>query len=332
MNQNQINITFPDTSTEKPQPKPFDPIAALTPQQHLIHPPPAKPTQVPSKAPAPTVSTAAKVTTGAAAVAATGAKGLVIGALIAAGFSKNAQANILANVDEESKFKPRSEELEKYSAKTLFKLYGPRGVPGGQPAEGKNNVRFQSMSDAESVVSKGPEAVGDIIYGGRMGNNSPGDGYKYRGRGFIQITGKDMYKQVGDKIGVDLVSNPDLANDPAIAAKIVPVFFQLKLGKRKPSDLENIDEVNKLVGSASEDSRKQRRSLAQSYQQQDLSSMTGDKINTASTENKNLKAAGQNDASSITVNNNKSTTTVSSGSSGGGGTDDSSPYSKKSRV
>lgn len=46
MNQNQINITFPDTSTEKPQPKPFDPIAALTPQQHSIHPPPAKPTQV----------------------------------------------------------------------------------------------------------------------------------------------------------------------------------------------------------------------------------------------------------------------------------------------
>ena len=52
MNQNQINITFPDTSTEKPQPKPFDPIAALTPQQpkiqphHSIPPPPAKSTQV----------------------------------------------------------------------------------------------------------------------------------------------------------------------------------------------------------------------------------------------------------------------------------------------
>jgi hypothetical protein len=77
MNQNQINITFPDTSTEKSQPKPFDPIAALTPKpfepiaaltpqqpkpfdpiaaltpqqqkiqtHHSIHPPPAKPTQV----------------------------------------------------------------------------------------------------------------------------------------------------------------------------------------------------------------------------------------------------------------------------------------------
>ena len=49
MNQNQINITFPDTSTEKPQPKSFDPIAALTPQQpqqHSILYPPAKPTQM----------------------------------------------------------------------------------------------------------------------------------------------------------------------------------------------------------------------------------------------------------------------------------------------
>jgi predicted chitinase len=268
---------------------------------------------------------AEKIVTGAAIVG-TGAKGLVISALIAAGFSKGAQANILANVDEESRFKPRSEELEKYSGKTLFKLFGPPGVDGGQPANGKNQVRFQSLSDAQALVAKGPEAVGDIIYGGRMGNNSSGDGYKYRGRGFIQITGKDMYKQVGDKIGVDLVSNPDLANDPAIAAKIVPVFFQLKLGKRKPEELENIDAVNKMVGSASESSKNERRKLATEYSKQDL----GSQIDNISKENKNLKADStekEKTASSVNSNTFNQKTEQQSPQPVGG--DDTNPYLKK---
>jgi putative chitinase len=321
----------PTTPTKPEAPKPS---ATKAPAKEAPPAPTPKAEPIPTPAAKPTMATpsAARVATGAGAIAATGTKGLVIGALIAAGFSKTAQANILANVDEESRFKPRSEELEKYSGKTLFKLYGPPGVPGGQPAEGKNKVRFQSLSEAESLVSKGPEAVGDIIYGGRMGNNSPGDGYKYRGRGFIQITGKDMYKQVGNKIGVDLVSNPDLANDPAIAAKIVPAFFQLKLGKRKPEDLENIDAVNKMVGSANEKSREERKNLATMYSQQDLSSMAGDKINSASTENKNLKAdadAANQDKPAITVNNNKTTTTGSPSSGSSDGSDDTNAYQRK---
>jgi len=176
-------------------------------------------------------------------------------------------------------------------------MYGPPGVDGGQPTGGKNKVRFQTMSDAQAVVAQGPSAVGDVIYGGRMGNTEPGDGYKYRGRGYIQITGKDMYKAIGDKIGVDLVKNPDLANDPDIAAKIVPAFFQLKLGKRKPSDLEDIDKVNSLVGSASESSRTKRKELAASYQKQDL----GAQLDSSSVQNKDLKKS--DNSGTVLVNN-----------------------------
>jgi predicted chitinase len=185
-----------------------------------------------------------------------GNEGLVLSELQNAGFSKKAQANVMAQVAKESGFRPRSEELEKYSAKTLYNLYGP---------EQKNNkVRFKSMQEAQDLVAKGPEAVGDVIYGGRMGNDKPGDGYKYRGRGFLQITGKDNYARLGKAIGVDLVSNPDLANDPAIAARLVPVFFTS--GRPKPPDLENIDVVNKMVGSASEKSREERKTLAAAYE------------------------------------------------------------------
>lgn len=215
-----------------------------------------------------------------------GNKGLVVAALTAAGLSTAAQANVLANVDKESGFQPRSEELERYTGANLFKMFGPVGVKGGQPEGGKpNKVRFQTLEEANALVAKGPVAVGDVIYGGRMGNDQPGDGYKYRGRGFIQITGKDTYNKIGKAIGVDLVSNPDLANDPAIAAKIIPEFFKMKLGKSNAKELEDIERVNTLVGSASDESRKKRVQLSKTY----MTELTGDNINSVSAENANMR-------------------------------------------
>jgi putative chitinase len=53
------------------------------------------------------------------------------------------------------------------------------------------------------------------------GNTCAGDGPKYCGRGYVQLTWKNNYKRAGGECGVDLVSNPDQAMDPAIAAKIM---------------------------------------------------------------------------------------------------------------
>lgn len=289
----------------------------VVPPKEVKPPPTAKPEAPPAVKP-PTV---AKIPP----VVVSGSKGLVLSALVAAGYSKGAQANVMANVEKESNFKPRSEELGKYSAKTLYRLYGPPGVPDGQPANGKNKVRFQSIEEAQAVVSKGPEAVGDVIYGGRMGNNSPGDGFKYRGRGFIQITGKENYDKVGKIIGVDLVNNPDLANDPEIAAKIVPAFFKLRL--KKPEDLESIDAVNKAVGSASEKSREDRKKLAVAYAAE---LNTGNQINAVSTENKELKKNMADSAPAPTIVNNTSTTQVNKQTPvAAAAGDDRSAYAKK---
>lgn len=280
-----------------------------------------KPTAKPEAPPVAKPPTAAKIPP----VVVSGTKGLVLGALVAAGYSKQAQANVMANVEKESNFKPRSEELGKYSAKTLYKLYGPPGAPDGQPIGGKNKVRFQTMDEAQAVVSKGPEAVGDVIYGGRMGNDKPGDGFKYRGRGFIQITGKENYDKIGKMIGVDLVTNPDLANDPEIAAKIIPAYFKLKI--KKPEDLESIDKVNEAVGSASEKSKEERKTLAAAYVTE---LNTGGQINAASTENRELKKDMKDSEQAQTiVNNNTTTETKKQKTMPTAGGDDRSAYAKK---
>jgi len=78
----------------------------------------------------------------------------------------------------------------------------------------------------QAAMAKGPEAIAELMYGGRMGNVDPGDAYKFRGRGVIQLTGRENYEKYGKKLGIDLLSNPELAKDPEIAAKIATQYWQ----------------------------------------------------------------------------------------------------------
>ena len=60
-------------------------------------------------------------------------------------------------------------------------------------------------------------------YNGRGGNSAPDDGFRYRGRGYVQLTFKDNYKHAGEKLSVDLVGHPDLALAADVAGKILTV-------------------------------------------------------------------------------------------------------------
>jgi putative chitinase len=61
-----------------------------------------------------------------------------------------------------------------------------------------------------------------------LGNKHAGDGERYHGRGYIQLTGHDNYARAGKELGLDLVNHPELAADPANAAKIAVWFWQNK--------------------------------------------------------------------------------------------------------
>jgi predicted chitinase len=65
------------------------------------------------------------------------------------------------------------------------------------------------------------------LYEGRraLGNTEPGDGARFCGRGFIQLTGRANYAKYGARVAVDLLANPDQANEPALAAQLLAMFI-----------------------------------------------------------------------------------------------------------
>lgn len=87
----------------------------------------------------------------------------------------------------------------------------------------------------------GPEATNCL--GWDTGNDDVGDGSKYRGRGFNQITFKNTYRSIGSMIGEDLVSNPDLLNDAEVAAKAAVAFFTGGNSGSSFPEFTNIDDA-----------------------------------------------------------------------------------------
>ncbi len=81
--------------------------------------------------------------------------------------------------------------------------------------------------DKAAALEHNPEALAEYVYGARLGNgpSGSGDGWRYRGRGLIQLTGKSNYREAGEAVGVDLVEFPELATRPDVAAATAAWFF-----------------------------------------------------------------------------------------------------------
>lgn len=134
---------------------------------------------------------------------------------------------ILSNVAKESKFKLVRESLV-YSSVARIRAVFPGSTKNKTDAELQGYVRNE-------------EAFANFIYANKIGNGpeSSGDGWKYRGGGFIQLTGKANYREYSAALGVDLVSNPDLVNSPEVAAKIVVAYIKKRVKTLSFSDLDS---------------------------------------------------------------------------------------------
>ena len=105
--------------------------------------------------------------------------------------------------------------------------------------------RFTPES-AEPFV-RNPKALANKVYNGRMGNvTGTDDGYNFRGRGLLQITGRESYEHIGTLTGLDLVRIPNLANSPTSALAVAACEFEF-LNCLPACDADDIRNVTKRV-------------------------------------------------------------------------------------
>ena len=142
------------------------------------------------------------------------------------------QASFIGQCSHESgNFRILEENLH-YSATALMRVW-PSRFPNLEVAN-------QFAGNAEKIANK--------VYAGRMGNGDEesGDGWKYHGRGLIQLTGKDNYANCGSSLSVDLLGNPDMLLDPKYAA-LSAGWFWGKKGLNALADVKDYDTMTKRI-------------------------------------------------------------------------------------
>jgi putative chitinase len=136
-------------------------------------------------------------------------------------------AGFLSQCAHESGGFERLQENLNYSADGMagiwpkrFAVLGPDGKPVKK--DGKNQPNKFALA-----LHRKPEMIANVVYSGRMGNGptESGEGWKYRGRGLKQLTGKTNHSNCSKGLGVDLVDNPDLLLEPIYAARSAAWFW-----------------------------------------------------------------------------------------------------------
>lgn len=141
------------------------------------------------------------------------------------------KAHFFAQIDHESGLKPISENLN-YSTEGLLKTF----------------PKYFRIKEAARTYARKPQMIANKVYAGRMGNGpeTSGDGWKYRGRGFIQITGKNNYRLLSDKTGIDYISDPDLLLNES-DAMISALWYWNASNLNKHSDNDDLDAISDLI-------------------------------------------------------------------------------------
>lgn len=117
-----------------------------------------------------------------------------------------------------------------YSAKRLTQVW-PR--------------RFPTLEDALPFAHE-PRLLANQVYGGRLGNVHPDDGWRFIGRGFLQLTGRSNYERIGEALGIDLVQNPDFALLPEYSLKIAGQVWR-SAGCHVHADADDILKVTRAI-------------------------------------------------------------------------------------
>lgn len=142
-------------------------------------------------------------------------------------------AHFIAQIAHESgSFKYNSENLN-YSAKALRAVFG----------------KYFPTDDLAEAYARRPEKIANRVYANRMnnGDEASGDGWRFRGRGLIQLTGRDNYTQCGKELKLDLINNPDLLSDQPNMAVDAAAWFWNKHHLNTYADQDDIKRITKII-------------------------------------------------------------------------------------
>lgn len=142
------------------------------------------------------------------------------------------QAMFIAQVGHESGGFARIVENLNYSADGLKATFG-KYFPG--------NTAQQYGRTADHPANQ--QAIANIVYAHRMGNIEENDGWNYRGRGLIQITGHDNYRDCGAGLNADLLSMPQLLEQDKYAARSAAWFFASKGCLKRSGDITAVTKI-----------------------------------------------------------------------------------------
>lgn len=159
---------------------------------------------------------------------------LIIDACCKAGFTKEQTCAMLGIVGGECDFIPKDEGYEYKDPNYLLKTF--KSAFGGDLELATQYSKWKSLNKGTA------EEFFEFIYshtnkkGRELGNNQPGDGGKYYGKGFIQLTGRSNYQKYATATGVDIINNPNILNtDTAQSAKVAVLYFKDRVKNASPS-------------------------------------------------------------------------------------------------
>lgn len=158
-------------------------------------------------------------------------------------------AAFLAQTAHESAGYTMLEENLNYSDVTMAAVWPNRFAVKNPDGKYKLDEKGKKIPNAfAKALHRKPQLIANTVYSNRMGNGTieSGDGWKHRGMGLKQLTGKDNHKRCGDYLGVDLVANPELLLTPEFAARSAGWFWKTN-NLNKYADVSDIKGMTKVI-------------------------------------------------------------------------------------
>ena len=172
---------------------------------------------------------------------------------------KSPSQQVIQQAKKQQSVKPATPTKDPQAEAMLYRTAKASGMKGSELAQFLAQTKHESwdhsrlqekpVGDPERYFAKKYDPTLAPKTAKILGNKLRGDGAKYHGRGFIQLTGRDNYRMASEALGLDLINRPEIASRPEIAAKIAVWYWNTRV-KPKVNNFDDTVAVTKTINNA----------------------------------------------------------------------------------